>query len=167
MPTRPRNELKRSYLIAIMVAVLVGYFASSVTLGNSHAIEIGNMMLFSLACGIAVAYTPDATRAFRYLVLDGANVLLLGIWLGWISIAYRTGGTILWRWMDRPDAWLDSVLWGLHLWGSCSSALMHMLGPQAVNGAVPTKQWLKIGFFVTVSLLSVGTIAAISSPRLF
>lgn len=159
MPTKVINELQRSTLFSLMGVVAVGYFLSIAVLGQEQAIEIGNMILFSLAAGVTVTYTPTAYGGIRYVRLDGATVLSMGIWLGWASITYRTGGSILWRFFDKPDGWLDSALWGMHIIGSCCSALCHLLGPEAMNGRVPTKEWVRIGILVAVSVFAAGLLA--------
>lgn len=151
--SKPANELKRSTLLSIMSVFAIGYFGAIWLLGQERAIEIGNTMLMSLACGIVVAYTPTASAIMRYRTLDGATVLCFGIWLGWASIAYRTGGVIIWRFVDKPDGWLDSAIWGLHILGTCCSAVCHALGPEAINGGVPTRQWIWVGLMVTTALL--------------
>ena len=165
MPHRPFNELKRSTLLALMSVFFVGYFGSILTLGQETAIELGNMILFSLAIGIVTAYTTTAWGIFRYSMLDGATVLSIGIWLGWLSISYRTAGAVLWRFFDKPEGWLDSALWGLHILGTCCSAICHLLGPESMNGRVPTKEWVRIGVIVAGAMMLAGTLTILSSGR--
>ncbi len=162
MTTKPVNELHRSTLITLMGSVFVGYPISIALLGQSDAIEIGNIILASLALGVAVAYSPVALAVARYKVLDGASVLSFGIWIGWVSIFYRTGGAIAWRFFDKPDGWIDSALWGLHIAGTCSAALCHLLGPEAMNGRVPTKQWIRVGAIVAAAALVAGVITSVN-----
>lgn len=86
MPTKAVNELKRRTLLGLMACFAVGYFAAINILGQERALEIGNMIMFSLAVGIVIAYTTTAWAGIKYVRLDGATVLSLGIWLGWASI---------------------------------------------------------------------------------
>ncbi len=165
MPNRPMNEIKRSTLLSLMSVFLIGYFVSIWLLGQETAIEIGNMILFSLALGVAVAYTTTAWGVMLHPTLDGATVLSLGIWLGWISITYRTGGAILWRFFDKPEGWLDSALWALHIVGTCCSAVAHLVGPESMDGRVPTKQWVRIGIMVAGSIMMMGLLTILNSSR--
>lgn len=165
MTTKPVNTLYRRTLLLMMSVIIFGYPTAILLLGQEPAIEVGNIITVSLACGIVVTYTPTAWAIIKYPVLDGASILSFGIWLGWSAIMYRTGGAIIWRLLDKPDNWLDSGWWGLHIALSCCSAIGHLIAPEAVNGRVPTKEWIRIGILVAVSVLVAGLLTSLNLAR--
>lgn len=159
MPNRPVNDLHRSTLIVLLSAIFIGYIVSVLVLGQERTVEAGNIIRLSLWSGAAIASFPSAVSAFRHPRLDGAAILALGIFFGGFGVVYQTLGSVAWRLVGKPPEWVDSWLWGLHIAiFSCSAACI-LLGPEATNGKVPTKQWLKIGVYVAASMMLFGIAA--------
>ncbi|MFC5421938.1 hypothetical protein ACFPOB_20460 [Bosea eneae] len=140
----------------MLVGVVLSYPAAIATLGPQKAIEIGNIMVLALAAGIVVAYAPLAWMAFRKGgLIDGADILSVGIFASWAGVLYARSGSILWRLSGQPVDWLNSGAWGFHIAFSCVGALCHLIAPEAVAGRVPTRQWIKIGALVALAVLVV------------
>lgn len=165
--TMPTNSLRRSTLLSMILSVIVSYPCAILLLGPKAAIEIGNIMVFALSAGIAVAYAPIVRDAFRYSYIDGPNILTVGIFVGWSATFLARGGSIVWRLLGQPPDWLNSSLWGFHIALSCVAALAHLVAPGAVAGRVPTRQWLKIGALVAVGVLFVSGLFALVSLDVF
>lgn len=157
----PTNTLNRITLVVMVGAVLLSYPAAITILGPRRAIEIGNVMVLALAAGIVVAYAPVARDSFRYGMIDGANILSIGIFSSWLGVLMARGGSILWRLADQPVDWLNSGWWGFHIALSCIGALCHLVAPEAVAGRVPTRQWIKIGVLVAIAVFVVAGLTAI------
>lgn len=161
--TMPTNSLRRSTLLIMIVTVILSYPCAIMVLGPKAAIEIGNIMVFALSAGIAVAYAPIVRDAFRHTYIDGPNILTIGIVVGWTATFFARGGSILWRLLGQPPEWLNSSLWGFPIALSCVAALAHLVAPGVVAGRVPTRQWLKIGALVAAGVLAVsGMFAAVN-----
>jgi hypothetical protein len=157
----PMNTLRRWTLIAMLLAVVASYPVAIVVLGAQKAIEIGNVMVLALSAGIVVAYAPVARDAFRYGMIDGANILSIGIFASWLATFVARGGSIVWRLAGQPPEWLNSAPWGFHIALSCMGALCHLIAPEAVAGRVPTRQWIKIGVLVALTVLIVAGLASV------
>ncbi|WP_156410514.1 hypothetical protein [Bosea sp. Root381] len=162
--TMPTNTLRRTTLIALLVSVLGSYPGAIWLLGPIKAIEIGNVMVLALAAGIVVAYAPVARDALRYGLIDGANILSIGIFASWLGVVVARGGSILWRLSGQPLEWLNSGWWGFHIALSCIGALCHLVAPEAVAGRVPTRHWIKIGLLVALGVLFAGVVAVFIDP---
>lgn len=161
MPHRPFNEIRRSTLVVLLATILLSYLASVIFLGQERTGEAGNIIRLSLWSGAALASFPAAAGAFRNPTLDGAAVMALGIFLGGFGVVYQTLWSVAWRIFDKSSEWIDSWLWGLHIAIFCCSAVCILLGPEVTNGRVPTKQWLRMGVYVSVSMMIFGLAALI------
>lgn len=162
MNTGQPNELRRSTLLMIFGALVVGYWLSSGLIGSKEAIEIGNAMLVSAAMGIATAYAPVAWQSVKLEKIPGENILSIGIFLGGVAIAYRTGASIVWREVGSPVSWLNSPVWGFHLAVSLCSAVAHMIAPNVIGGAIPKREWIRMGFWVSAATMIVATTLALN-----
>lgn len=149
----PTNELRRRTLIVMLLAVVFSYPTAILMLGSRVAIETGNVIVLSVASGIVVAYAPVAWQAMRKgRLIDGADILSIGIFTAWCGVAYARMGSIIWRMLDKPVSWLDSGWWGFHIAMTCMGALCHLVAPEAVSGRVPTKEWIRIGLMVAAGV---------------
>lgn len=158
----PTNSLQRVSLLLMILVVLASYPAAIMLLGPRKAIEIGNIMVLALSAGIVVAYAPVARDAFRYGLIDGANILSIGIFASWLGVLLARGGSIVWRLSGQPVDWLNSGWWGFHIALSCTGALCHLVAPEAVAGRVPTRQWIKIGVLVAITVMLVAGVTALA-----
>lgn len=157
----PANSLRRSTLLIMSAVVILSYPAAMLLLGPRMAIEIGNIMVLALSAGIVVAYAPIVKDALRHHLIEGSDILTIGIFVGWLATFYARGGSIIWRLLGQPPEWLNSALWGFHIALSCVAALAHLIAPGAIAGRVPTRQWLKIGALVTIGVLLVAAVFAL------
>lgn len=160
----PTNTLSRVTLIAILLGVLLSYPIAITALGPRRAIEIGNIMVLALSAGIVVAYAPVARDALRHGLIDGANILSVGIFASWLGVFIARGGSIVWRLAGQPVEWLNSGWWGIHIAMSCIGALCHLIAPEAVAGRVPTRHWIKIGLLVAGAVLFFAGMALLIDP---
>lgn len=152
--TMPTNSLRREILLLTMATIIFAYVVAVAFVGARTAIELGNVLVFSLSAGIIVAYSPIVKDALSYEYVDGGSILSIGIYLGWSATFIARGFSIVWRLLGQPVEWLDSAIWGGHIALSCASAVAHMVAPGAVAGKVPTQQWLRIGALVALSVLA-------------
>lgn len=150
--TTPTNELQRRTLLLLLGAVIFSYPAAVITLGPHVAIETGNVILLSLACGIVVAYAPVAWNALKRGMIDGASILAIGILSSWAGVVVARSISILWRVVDKPVEWLDSPYWGTHIMLSTIGAMCHLVAPEAVGGRIPTREWVRIGLMVAAGV---------------
>ena len=165
MSSEPTNTIDRRILLWMSIVVILSYPCAIMVLGPQRAIEIGNVMVLALAVRIVVAYAPVVRDAMRHGLVDGANILSVGIFTSWLAVVIARGGSIIWRLAGQPVEWLNSAPWGVHIALSCVGALCHLIAPEAVAGRVPTKQWIKIGILVALGVLFAGSLAVVIDPQ--
>lgn len=146
--TTPTNELHRRTLLILLGCVILSYPLAVLSLGSRVAIETGNVILLSLACGIVVAYAPVAWESLRRGMIDGASILAIGILSSWAGVVVARTVSIVWRVLDKPVDWLDSPWWGSHLMLSTIGAMCHLIAPEAMAGRIPTRELVRIGLMV-------------------
>lgn len=150
--TTPTNELHRRTLLLLLGVIVFSYPAAVIAMGSRVAIEAGNVILLSLACGIVVAYAPVAWDALRRGMIDGASILAMGILASWAGVAVARIVSVVWRVLDKPVEWLDSPWWGTHIALSTIGAMCHLIAPEAVGGRIPTREWVRIGLMVAAGV---------------
>lgn len=146
------NTLKRTTLLGVLALPITSYGAVALAFGNRTAIELANIVLFSLSCGILVAYLPIVWHGLRKASPDGGDILALGVFLAWLGVDLARGISIVWRMLGRPPSWLDSVWWGIHITLSVMGAICHLIAPGALYGNLPTREWLRLGLLVAISV---------------
>jgi hypothetical protein len=156
----PTNTIRRSTLLVMIGSVLLGYPGAIILFGPQKPIAIGNVIVFALSAGIVVADAPVARDALRHDLIDGANILSIGIFAAWLGTCMARGGSISWRLAGQPVEWLNSAAWGFHIAATCVGAMNHVVAPEAVAGRVPTRHWIKIGVLVAITVLLVASMAA-------
>lgn len=158
MREKPANELDRSTLLTVFAVLFFGFPIGSYFLGASRVIEIGNLVMSSLWCGIAVAYSPSVIDIAKYRRLDGAMILSVSTFFVAVALCYWTLGAMTWRWFGRPPEWVDSVVRSYYIPVVTAAAICKMLAPQAVNGRIPTLGWIKLGAYVAAGFLCFGLV---------
>ena len=125
-------------------------------------IEVLNGLVFAIACGVIVAYIPTVSAAVRLRRPGGSDILVVGIWLAWISLVEARIWSIVWRSLGSPR-WLVNTDFTTHIIALAALAgIFHLAGPEAIDGRVPTRQWIRIGIIVALgAALSIGLIMTV------
>jgi len=142
------NTLHRKSLLLIIGAIAAAYLFLWYIVGGKRTIQWFDYLLFSLACGAAVAYFRDARDAMREKILDGGQILAVGIFLAWCAIAFARLASMAWSFNGSPPEWRDSGFWGLPVMVSTLAVTFHLLSPNAVGGSIPNAFWVKTGLWV-------------------
>lgn len=148
------RTLSRWIVIGALVGPTIIYFPTGLIFGGRVAIEIGNAILLPLSIGVTLVYAPVFWEALTHgPKVPWHRVLGAGIFIGFLGVAFARVFSIVWRAAGQDPAWLDSVVWGSHIPLSIAAALGHILAPKAIDGIVPTIQWIKLGALVSAGLL--------------
>lgn len=162
MNDKPINELRRSTLLYLLLAIFLVYAGSIWVWGSTTTIEAGNVVMASLWAGVCVAYLPIVSDVAKYRKIDGATILSASTLLIGVAVFYWTFGAIVWRAFGRPPEWVDSTLRGLYMPMMVSAAIFKMITPQVINGRVPTIGWIRLGAYVAIGLLGFAFIVQVT-----
>lgn len=138
-------------------AFVAAFVAIIFALDDKDAVELFNGILFSVAVGVMVTYWPAFWRALGEERKSSSDYLLLGIGISWLSITLHRGLSTVWRAYDKPEWIADHWVWSVFIFLGIIAGTLHITAPHAIDGRVPTWNWIKWGIFVAL-----GTAAAVT-----
>lgn len=146
-----------------LMRALIGFMALGGLLfaivPETALIEALNLISLSFAGAVMVAYAPIVWRALGEEMPTRGQVLSVGIFLTQaasfiariVSLGFRSLG-----WRDVVNTDLVSLFVYLTIIG----ALCHLNAPEVVDGAVPTRQWVRIGMIFGLGIFLVALFIA-------
>lgn len=150
------GKMWRAPLMRLLIAWHVGWGAVALFTDASPLIDFLNLLILPAALGVVVAFAPMVIEALTSPVLRKGDILSLGIWLSWVSIIEQRTWSITWVLMGRP-AWWVTTDFSTHFFAlTLLASILHLAGPEAIEGRVPTRQWIRIGVMVGAGSLACG-----------
>ncbi len=146
-------EFARAPLARAIVAWHVLWGLPALFVPAPTLIIVLNCLVFAIACGVITAYLPSVYRACTTERPNQGDILVVGIWLAWISLIEARVWSIAWRALNRPEWLVDTDITTHIIAMALLAGVMHLAGPEAIEGRVPTKQWIRIGVLVASGAL--------------
>jgi hypothetical protein len=146
--------LKTNSTIKWLMLPLISYWILCLLFPADFLIRWLSWILVVVAAGVCSTY---AISVWHGLTNSGPmpryTHLALGIFIGWLSIVMNRS----WAGMIRLyplEMWMrESYFISFYVWTSIMAAVFHMTAPGAINGVVPTANWIKIGIAVMVGIM--------------
>lgn len=158
------HDLYRSPLMRAIVLWHIGWGAVAILTDAKFMIELLNGLVLAVAVGIIVAYFHNVMIALRKRAPDDSDILVVGIWLAWVSILEARAWSTVWRAIGAPRWLLDSDFTTHIISLSLLAGIFHLAGPEAIEGKVPGRHWVRIGLIATAgALLAFGLMWAIGA----
>jgi len=145
--------LKRITSNLAFILAVVGVLSFSLiyaALGHDNATNLASILPFGAASIIVVTWATAAYQAVRYNSREGAGILVFGVFLTALGIVENRAYTLVYRWLDRPEWLLTSVLNPLGPWMIFWGLAIILLAPGTVRGNVP---WTNIVYIVVAAFL--------------
>ena len=165
------RDIGRSHLGITLGALLAVWAISTTFVPPAIMIELENGILVALGIGIIVAYSGDTLAALRHPHPTRGDILALGIFLSWTSVAIGRSMSAFGRAMHYDLAWFNNHATTLQIFIGALGGVCHLTAPEAVDGWVPRKAWVRIGLVVASGLAIVLTAIllreVILNPALF
>ena len=115
-------------------------------------IELLNGLVLAVGCGVCVAFLANAGEAMRAERPRADQILVAGIWWSWFAVIEQRVWSVVWRGLGTP-MWLANSDFTTHFVSiALLAGLMHLAGPEAIDGRVPARQWVRIGLIVAAGL---------------
>lgn len=131
--------------------VVLAYLVEAGTLA-----EFLNGVVFALSAAVIVAYIPAFWEALTTPRPSQKHYLLLGIVVSWTAIGLHRGEAMIWRALGKPEWMSDHWTWILFIYLNILGATLHLTAPGAIDGKVPTKNWvwwgMSVGLGIAVAL---------------
>lgn len=146
-----------------LVVAVVGWHAAwgAVALATDAAglIEVLNGLLLAVACGVCIAFFTNMWEALRAERPRSDQILVAGIWWSWLAIVEQRVWSMVWRGLGTPLWLANSDLTTHFVSVALLAGLMHLAGPEAIDGRVPARQWVRIGAIVAAGIALVVVLA--------
>ena len=108
-------------------------------------IAVLNGLLFAVGCGVCVAFFATMWEAMRAARPRADQILVAGIWWSWLAVVEQRVWSMVWRGLGTP-LWLANSDLTTHFVSlALLAGLMHLAGPEAIDGRVPARHWVRIG----------------------
>lgn len=146
MPHRLPIVLTRP-LFVIGSCLFVLYWIIAPMFPVRAVLETVSAMLFSMAVAVAFAYAPTAYRrlADSRPGRTAGTLLSLGIFLRWfVDIVWRGMG-LLWLLGGAPDFMVHNYLIASFILLATCAGVLHLASVRAIDGEVPSLEWVKVG----------------------
>ena len=138
--------LSRPRLWTMVSLPLLAFLALAWGTDDRTLILVLNMVQIALATNVVVAFAPAVIRIVCDTGrIDKVSTLILGIWVSWAAVVYRTGESLIWRLLGQPSWLINSDITSAYLALGCLGAICHVAMPDALNEDVPPRRWVQIG----------------------
>ena len=146
------RRLPRYPLLWAVIGWHVVWGAIALVTDAGPLIEFLNGLLLAVGSGVLVAFFTIMVHALRAERPTSDQILIAGIWWSWLATVEQRVWSIVWRALGAPMALANTDLVTHFVSIMLLAGLMHMAGPEAINGRVPTRQWARIGAYVACGI---------------
>ena len=135
-----RSQLGRTLLFLLAVWGAIAWFSAA-----RPFIEFENCVLIAIAFGISISFFPGAIEALRATHPSSGQILAVGVWLSWVSVGFGRTLSLIGRTLGYDLTFFDTDITTLQIWLGILGGVCHLTAPEAIEGWVPTRAWVKVG----------------------
>lgn len=154
-----RSPIAWAALILVVLFILL-----KALLPQRLMLEVLRLLQTTMAIAVVTAYWPAALAIVRRGRADLGEHLILGIVLAFIGVALSGVWALLWRLSDEPAWMYQSDFNGFLVYLSILACLLHITAPGAIDGRVPTRNWIALGMAAGAAFFAAGIIL-VSRPN--
>jgi hypothetical protein len=146
------RSLRIAHVAALSIAAfyVVTFFAPQPAL-----MQFLNICTLSVAIAVVITYAPIWIETLMRPIgeVSGTEMLSLGIGCTWTSEIGQRIWSLIWRGMGHPEVMTTNYSLPFLLYISVLGGIQHITSPGAVNGFVPTRNWIVLGIRIGTSTL--------------
>lgn len=155
------EEILRSRLGQVLYVMLLIWAGLAIGLKPARLIAIENAFLIAAGFGVSIAYAPYAVGALRQRRPAQGDLLALGIWLAWIAIACERVYSMVGRALGKGMPFFNTSLHTAFIYLTILGGVCHLAAPEAVDGQIPRKAWLRMGGLSAIAILILAGVASV------
>jgi len=148
------------------MAIWAAFWPIAWVLPRHNLFDLVNALTVAVAIGVLVAYAPAVRRSLMRNDLSGSHYLVLGIACTWAATSVRHVWNWAWRYMDKPDAMIDNPIVAFLIWVMFTGGALHLTARDAIDGHIPSRNWVWLGVVVAVALACAMLVALLLEPGL-
>jgi len=146
-------------------ALIVAFWIAAYFVPSYILIQIMNYIVIAVAVAVIISFMPSVLVALkRGYPIDRVAQLTIGITLAWVASTmirlWSAGGRILeLEWMR------NSPVIAFCLFLSACAGILHLTAPGAIDGHIPSKNWVIVGVAVGAGCLIAGILIGMNLER--
>lgn len=150
----------RGVLYLTALVLFLGYQTINVFVPNADMIVAARILAAGFYSAVIYVYAPHAWEAVRRPKPEGADFLVVGIVLSFLSHLGQTVYAIVYRLAEAPKWLLNAEVVAPIVLLSMLAATLHVCAPGLIAGEVPRRQRIVFGVWVGLAVLLVGAVLA-------
>ena len=115
--------------LVLSAAAFVAYWIAAVVVPGAVLREMFNALAFGTAVVITITWFSAAARAMRLNAPTGDWLLVLGVFLMWLTVLMQRVYVIAFNWSGRPESWTDSALPGFFPYSFALAGMLFIAAP--------------------------------------
>lgn len=153
----PRPEQIRGTIYFSALILFAGYQCLNAFVPNADLILATRTLAVGFYTAVLYIYGPDAWRALTAPKPKRSDFLIVGIWVSFASHDAQSLYSILYR--LAPSQWLlNSEVVSPIVLLAVIGAILHISAPGAVDGTVPRRNRMALGFGVGIATIMVAVL---------
>ena len=136
----PRNRVIQACLL-----ILLAFVPAALLLPRLYLFDLINALTTGLGGAIMFAFWPGMRESVHRMrnpgMVEAGHYLVIGLLVFTAMWVFRTDWIAVWRALDEPDRGLDHIVFALAAWLVFPGAVLLLLSPKLLGGAVPRAGW--------------------------
>lgn len=147
--------LATSPIIHLGVVIFGVYWFVALFVDPVILIQLSTYVLIGASIAVVISYLPNLVYSLAQPKIDRVGLFTLGIVLAWTMSACLRFWSAGMRYFD-VDSMRDSPVVGMLLLGSAMAGVLHIVAPGAIEGRIPSGNWIMVGVAVGCGALIAG-----------
>ena len=139
----------KSPIVLSFVGLTVLYWVLAYLTEFENWIVFMNAILLLVAISVLIAYFKPICYAVATGKIDRIDYLIMGVVLSWLSTILNRLWSTIYRSTGQPSWMFESDVLGYFIWMAIIGGILHLAAPGAIDGKVPTKNWIRVGVAVS------------------
>jgi len=140
--------------VALLATLWVGFLPFLFLFPRQELFEIMNAVIFSVAIGIIVGYSPGVWISMHRPLheIRAGDALQIGIVIGWTATAIAFSVLWYWRLTGKETSAIDHGIAAFSRWMLTTAGFLHLAAAGAIDGLVPLKSYIKAGIYTGIGV---------------
>ena len=149
--------MRHNQVIQVCLVVMAAFVPAALILPRLYLFDLINALTTALGIAILIAFWPGITELVYRMrcpdKIEPGHYLVLGLSIITTIWVFRTDWIAIWRALDEPDRGLDHIVFAAAAWCLFPGAIMLLLSPKLLEGAVPRHGWRSFRTAIVISVV--------------
>lgn len=141
--------------IVFIVDGFILYWLAALFIPADILRDVFNSLCFGIAVIITITWAPSAFKAVKQGASTGDWVLILAIFLVWLTVLEQRVWSIIFNYFDRPMGWLDLPISGFFPYSYMVAGMLFLAAP-----GIQPEGFRHTAMWAMIAAASVGSLVA-------